>query len=674
MKRFLGPLLVFCAGLAWLRVFPSGALLPILAVGALGPAVLVGLGRRLSLWLLAPLGAAAWLLAASLMLRLPTRLPGLLPAVRDSWYGLLETLPPAPAQPALLAGVHALVWCAGWATAVLLDRARSVLPGLMPGLVVLGLGALYGAGSPGPAVPAAAGYLLAALLLLLADRVRVGTVAVLGAVVVLAAVLGPVPLAGRHPFDPRRLAHQASQPYTGASPLDEVSAWLNTPDQPLFTVDAPRAQNWRIAVLDRFDGRTWRTDDPFLPTGVRVPAATGATTVLTQNVTIEELSGPWLPAAAAPVAVSGLRVLADPATGVLLRRDPVARGGSYRVTSHVARYAPDELAGAIPATDSIARQALGLPSGLPDAIRQAADAATAGAVTPYQQASRLATYLRTVARNDPTAAPGHTYGHVAYFLTVSRRGSSEQFATAFAVLARVLGLPSRVVVGFRSGRPAGTGRWQVEGADALVWPELNFAGLGWVPFYPTPSASAPTGADAPAEGETNQRRQLDQALAAPHVAPDPPSSSVPRRPRHAWPWWPAAAGGGVGFVYLAVVLGVPWARTRRRRRVPDFNERVGTAWCEALALLRWIGLADVTALTAGEVADRATARLGPAAAGCLLPLAELADVAAFSGEPAGPVAARAAWRHRDALASLVFRHIGRFATVRRRLSLRALRG
>jgi transglutaminase-like putative cysteine protease len=581
-------------------------------------------------------------------------------------------------EPVLLIGVHALVWCAAYTTAEILARARAVLPALVPALVVLTLGAFYGAGTPQAAVPAAGGYLLVALVLLL-GRHRPAGLAVAVAVTALALGLAPMSLAGRSAFDPRARTHPAGQPRTDISPLDQVASWLSAPEQPLFTVAASRPENWRLAVLDRFDGRTWRTDDTFLATGARVPAA-GPGTALTQQVTIDELTGPWLPAAASPVSVTGIAVLADPRTGVLRSRDTVEVGARYEVTSRVPRLSPDDAAAAVPATDAVARQALELPPGLPEVVRQAADAATATAGTPFQQASGLERYLRSTARNDPGAAPGHAYGHLAYFLAVSHRGTSEQFATAFAVMARALGLPSRIVVGFGPGEPAGTDEWLVRGGDALVWPEVDFAGLGWVPFYPTPQAG-PAGTGGPAAGQSVQREQLDQAVGT----PAPPAVDQPRptpavvRPPARSTWRPVAVGAGAAAGtalagYLGVVLLAPAVRMRRRRRAADPAVRVAGAWREALRLLRRVGPVDVGTLTTHEIAARAAERLGPGAPAALLPLARLADRAAFSREPAGPSVATAAWEYRDALVPLVSRRLGRWGTVRRRLGPGALRG
>jgi transglutaminase-like putative cysteine protease len=78
------------------------------------------------------------------------------------------------------------------------------------------------------------------------------------------------------------------------------------------------------------------------------------------------------------------------------------------------------------------------------------------------------------------------------FLTKDRRGFCVQFAWAFAILARLAGIPSRVVIGYTAGTP-GYGpdgsTWLVTSADAHAWPELYFDGVGWLRFEPTPGGT-----------------------------------------------------------------------------------------------------------------------------------------------------------------------------------------
>ena len=105
------------------------------------------------------------------------------------------------------------------------------------------------------------------------------------------------------------------------------------------------------------------------------------------------------------------------------------------------------------------------------------------------------------------------------FVTRTRHGFCEQFAFAMAVMARLAGIPSRVVVGYTQGVSLGQGNWQVRTSDAHAWPELYFKGAGWLRFEPTPSAPGEAGqatASAPAYSIP--------PLGAPVPAPRPSSS------------------------------------------------------------------------------------------------------------------------------------------------------
>jgi transglutaminase-like putative cysteine protease len=113
---------------------------------------------------------------------------------------------------------------------------------------------------------------------------------------------------------------------------------------------------------------------------------------------------------------------------------------------------------------------------------------TAGRTTPYGKAVAIQQWFTT---------PGHfTYSlHVPqtqsasaliHFLTKSKKGYCQQFAFAMAVLARLEGIPARVVVGYTQGSFIGNNTWQVKTSDAHAWPELYFPGAGWLRFEPTP--------------------------------------------------------------------------------------------------------------------------------------------------------------------------------------------
>src|SRR5690606_40395181 len=79
---------------------------------------------------------------------------------------------------------------------------------------------------------------------------------------------------------------------------------------------------------------------------------------------------------------------------------------------------------------------------------------------------------------------------VAFLDESGRVGYCEQFAASMAVMARTLGIPSRVAVGFLQPRKVSDDFWEFSAHDLHAWPELFFAGSGWVRFEPTPATRA----------------------------------------------------------------------------------------------------------------------------------------------------------------------------------------
>ncbi|GAA2106894.1 DUF3488 and transglutaminase-like domain-containing protein [Actinomadura alba] len=705
------------AGLAFHRVFGWAAVVPVAAVAAVVPTVLAALlagpraGRPWPLWISLVLSVLAWAGAVSLTLFRAHLADGSLPRVigiglRDSWKGILTTLLPAPARPELLVLMHVLVWLAALAGAETALRTSLRVAPCLPALAAFGVALAMGVGGPGsnPPLVAAAAALIVALALVrsgaegsaggLPHRLTLGAAATaaLGALVLFA---GPyVPVSGDR-YDPRdQVQAPPPQQRDSVSPLDRVGGWLLSPDEVLFTVRADRPQNWRLAVLDRFDGVTWTSDGRFAPTGSRVPPAgeDGERRDVGQRVTVMNLPGIWVPAADRPRSVEGLGVVVDPVNGTLAAARPLRSGQSYHVTSSVRQWSEKDFTGVVrQAGDAEARAALELPDGpgaqkAPPQIaefRALAQRVARGADGPLQQAQWLEEWLGTYARYDVTVSPGHNYRQLDFFLGQSRRGTPEHFATAFAVLARTLGLPTRVVVGFRPGRTAGDGLREVRSGDVIVWPEVRFAGLGWVPFDPTPKRQGRSGADDDvAAGETLQKLEQAKRNAASRNRggkatrpPEPPRAPAKAAEEASRPWWVYAAASPVVLVpsYLVAVLVIPVVRRRRRRRAATPALRIAGAWQQALEHLADVGLTTVRTLTAHEVARFGGRSVGDDARAHLGSLADLVDRARFAGEPSDQRSAEAAWLHSDEVGRLVTARAGRARRLRRRLHPRSLR-
>ncbi|MFC4909792.1 DUF3488 and transglutaminase-like domain-containing protein [Actinomadura gamaensis] len=695
------------AGLAFHRVFGFGPVVPVVAVAAVGPCVLSGLLARWPLWTSLIATVVGWFGAVAATALRPalgdgTFAQALRDGVLSSWKTILTTLLPVPAKPETLVLVSLLTWLAGFGAAELALRTRWRAVPALPPLAVFGVALLLGVDGPGSNLPlvAAAAVLIGVLVL---TRGKAGRAALLGipAAVALGAVAylaGQVVPVSPDPYDPREQV-QAPPPQQrdSVSPLDRVGGWLLSPDQPMFAVAAPREEDQRLAVLDRFDGVTWTSSGRFVPTGSRVPPGPGDTgrhRRVDETITVRKLPGVWVPAADRPRTVRGLGVVVDPASGALAAAQPLRDGQRFTVESSVKEWRNTDLTGLRVADDDEARADTQLPWG-PGAtkppvqlaeFRRFAQAAVGDATEPLDRAFRLADYLKGFARYDPTAPPGHSYRQIDYFLGQARRGTPEHFATAYAVLARTIGLPTRVVVGFSGGTPA-NGTVEYKSGDVTVWPEVKFDGIGWMRFNPLPeSATKSKRNNAVAAGETQRKLEQAQKAAVSRQAgggggrsQNPQQQVKPVQKGSApLPWWVYAAGAAVALVllYVLAALLAPSVRRHRRRRADDPSRRIAGAWRQTLDHLADIGLAGSGTLTAHEVAGFGAGRLGEPARAHLGPLADLVNRARFA--PPGDRAeadrdADRAWEHTDQVGRLVTAEAGRLRRLRRRLHPRSLR-
>jgi TgpA N-terminal domain/Transglutaminase-like superfamily len=254
----------------------------------------------------------------------------------------------------------------------------------------------------------------------------------------------------------------------------------------------------------------------------------------------------------------------------------------------------------------------------PDAaeLRRIAVQVTNGADTNLQYADALENWFTSkggfaysVKAQLPTSR-----GWLVNFLTHDKRGECQQFAFAFAVLARLIGIPSRIAVGFTPGTRLANGSWLVTTADAHAWPELYFSDVGWIRFEPTPSgrngqgtavpppyaniapissksALGPSSATGPGNGKTAKSQNGANPKLRKIGGGGGPSGSAAAR----------NAGGGfpVGIIVLLAVAAlvalpgtVRWLTGRRRWMATAGDAALAhTAWRELTDYLTDYGLA-----------------------------------------------------------------------------------
>jgi transglutaminase-like putative cysteine protease len=291
-----------------------------------------------------------------------------------------------------------------------------------------------------------------------------------------------------------------------------------------------RPQYWRAAALDLFEGDRWVEDVSLVSLGSvsgRLPGdrltparAFDEDEWLEHRVRVEALVDARLVAAGTPVAVDApsLGALYVHAGSVLRARQAIEDGSRYRTWSYVANPSPAALAQAgsrYPAATAAFLRVWGqaLPAfGAPRRDAQVRALFAAASEHPrhfglvpyrplYEEARRVvgsveSQYEAVLAleawfrrsggfRYEEQPPRAIDSPPLVHFALESRAGYCQHFAGAMAVMLRLLGIPSRVAVGFTSGTYA-DGVWTVTDHNAHAWVEVWFPGEGWVTFDPTP--------------------------------------------------------------------------------------------------------------------------------------------------------------------------------------------
>jgi transglutaminase-like putative cysteine protease len=601
------------------------------AAGGAGTALALRAMRRSSSTVL--LGSLVVMFGATvaLGLRLP-RPPGSLlaatvQALANSGARLLTSAVPVPSTLETAALPFSATWLTATGAIMLLATKWPASSALAP-LTLFATSVVIVGPTDAPAFHAAA-VLAVALAALLGLLGRTGPVAagtkrsaVFGAVtiaVLLGAVtawVGPLALhgAGSPPPDLRaRLTPPYHDPVQ-INPLSMLAGWAAAPDTPLLEVRTSQPTRLRWVTLSNFTGVTWLPAPTYRAAGAILPTPmpSGPTTVQ-QEVTIARLTGGWLPVPDGTREVRGSRVALDIDTGTLAAPDGLSHGMRYTVIATPQVWFADRLfAARLPASESFDDDR-SLPAGAPGRLTELARRAAGGTSSPYRQALGLEEYLRTHYRFDATALGGNGYPSLYRFLFETGtahggRGTSEQFATAFVVLARALGIPARVVVGFQPGTALGDGRYRVRTGDALAWPEIYLEPGGWVPFNPTPASSTANGsANTSVIPPSASPPAASPPAKVPQDEPTDPADDPVQQPtdpdRTPQALLSVAAAVGALFVATGLLMAVRLVRGALRLGRGAPGDRVIGAWLELRDGLRLAGHPPAASLAVGEVAD-----------------------------------------------------------------------
>jgi hypothetical protein len=311
------------------------------------------------------------------------------------------------------------------------------------------------------------------------------------------------------------------------SPPTTLAASLTLDGEPhlsqdiIFLVKSSAGGQYLVATsFDTYDGHTWHNaavSISQLPANKRTISEGSPVHLVTQHITVVTPAGeqqPYIFGAGQIASVDQpTTLLIDKTTGSPIavlgnNGKRLATGGQYTVQSYVSSAdiatlrsiplpantpkLPPNFDGPLPLSyynPAILSAYLQLPK-IDPRVKDLAQNIIAGAraTTMYDEAVVLQNYLRTsfTYSTNIHLSPG-AEGTAWLLFQSNHRAFCNYFASAMAVMARELGMPARVVIGYTPGTyDAKAQNWVVRGSDAHAWTQVYFAGYGWINFEPSP--------------------------------------------------------------------------------------------------------------------------------------------------------------------------------------------
>ncbi|AAT89054.1 hypothetical protein ATY41_08760 [Leifsonia xyli subsp. xyli] len=493
------------------------------------------------------------------------------------------------------------------------------------------------------------------------------------------------------PFDPRAYP----------SPLSGFRSYLEPAKAraPMLSVTGlPADRRLRIATLDTYDGVVYSVGSGAATSAsgafTRVPYRLDQSgvngTAARITVTVHGYRGPWVPGTGQLEQIAFLGQDANRLSGAFSYNTVTGTGASTVMLQSGDTYSAEsvekplltatQLERAQPGPDTVPR-----PAVVPDQLHALLQKYTDGV---SGAGPGLAAALRGIARDgylshgidasEPASRSGHGADRIAELLTdVPMLGDQEQYSVTAALLARQLGFPARVVVGFVA--PKGSGdAVTFTGSDISAWIEVQTA-EGWVSADPTPPVrpvpqkepNRPTEISRP---QTNVQPPVDES---PRQNDEPPQAQVdPSPPPSLKPSLEGLRGiltiAGWSLLAVAVftapflaVIAAKWRRRALRRRAPTAVERIVGGWREFADAAVDHGYERLPSATRVEFA---TAVGGSRAAA----LANVADRAVFSPLPLTSQEADSVWKAVDDLRRQLEKRDTRWKRLLAAVSLRSL--
>lgn len=426
----------------------------------------------------------------------------------------------------------------------------------------------------------------------------------------------------------------------------------------------------RLATLDTFTGTLWNVagarenvdgSGSFELVGRSLPAAPLVTPVERGQVTVtlREFADVWVPSVGYPTDFELLGGAAERSDDLRYN----AGTGSMVLTSQLQsgdRYTMDAIVQEVPSINElsgtpIASVELPPAENVPDIVSAKAQEYSEGVTDPAEQLEAIRVALvstgflsRGLASDSLPSRAGHGADRVIELLERPQMvGDEEQYASAFALMARSLGFPARVVMGFAPEVSEGGGLVDVTGDDVTAWVEVAFDGVGWVPFNPTPDET-----DIPQDQEPRpQSEPQPQVRQPPRAESDDDELLSPVELEEqenedeelpfALPGWVVTLALSIlipaALVLVpALIIGIIKARRlRRRQEARAGHDQAAGAWDELIDRHAELGFAIPARSTRPTVAARLEHQLAelPGADGSLRlrSLATATDTAVFSG-------------------------------------------
>lgn len=515
-------------------------------------------------------------------------------------------------------------------------------------------------------------------------RRLVGTVTLVGAAALIGAVAGTALAAPPDRFVLRERIEPPYEPLDFASPLAgfrEYSKLLE--DDLIFTVTGLEAgQRLRLATMDAYDGHVWNVagakisttgSGSFALVGPRIPSPDLVTSAGEQTITIEvgdDYDDVWIPGVgyaenltlpgATRDELQGLRYNA--ATGSAVLSSGLHGGDVIDVTSTVQQTDIDDR----DLVDvPVARVELAPVTVIPDIVAAKALEFAGDAVSPIEQLRAIELALqstgyfsRGTASDSVPSVAGHGADRISdLFTRDSMVGDEEQYASAFALMARSLGYPARVVMGFAPEVRQGDTTVNVTGHDVTAWVEVAFEDVGWIPFSPTPDQT-----DVPQDENPKPKTEPQPQVRQPPrtsseqddlvTAVDIDDSDSDDDGGFAIPGWVIALALSVLIPCLLVfgpvlVLGaVKASRAQRRRAAAEPHEAVRGAWDELVDRYSELGLTVPVNASRRRTALALGAQIEVPG---LEPAAYRADAAVFGDMTVPDAVVDTAWNDTEAL-------------------------